>query len=46
MVVEEWRIEMIISSLIFAKEKYEGQTRIGGETYISHPIEVASLLEK
>lgn len=37
---------MIISSLLFAKEKHEGQTRIGGQPYISHPIEVASILEK
>lgn len=37
---------MIISSLLFAKEKHEGQTRIGGKPYISHPIEVASILEK
>lgn len=37
---------MIISSLLFATEKHEGQTRIGGKPYISHPIEVASLLEK
>ena len=37
---------MIISSLLFAKEKHEGQTRIGGEPYISHPVEVARLLEE
>ena len=37
---------MIINSLLFAKEKHEGQTRIGGKPYISHPIEVASILEK
>ena len=37
---------MIISSLLFAKEKHEGQTRIGGEPYISHPVEVAKNLEE
>ena len=37
---------MIISSLLFAKEKHEGQTRIGGEPYISHPVEVARILEE
>lgn len=37
---------MIISSLLFAKEKHEGQTRIGGKPYISHPIEVARILEE
>ena len=37
---------MIISSLLFAKEKHEGQTRIGGNPYISHPVEVAKILEK
>lgn len=37
---------MIISSLLFAKEKHEGQTRIGGKPYISHPVEVAKMLEE
>ena len=37
---------MIISSLLFAKEKHEGQTRIGGKPYISHPVEVARILEE
>ena len=37
---------MIISSLLFAKEKHEGQTRIGGKPYISHPVEVAKILEE
>ncbi|GAB0167699.1 HD domain-containing protein [Lysinibacillus sp. CTST325] len=37
---------MIISSLLFAKEKHEGQIRIGGKPYISHPVEVASILEE
>lgn len=37
---------MIINSLLFAKEKHKGQIRIGGEPYISHPIAVASILEK
>ena len=36
----------MINSLLFAKEKHEGQTRIGGKPYISHPVEVASILEK
>ena len=42
----ERRNEMIISSLLFAKEKHEGQTRIGGEPYISHPVEVAKIIEE
>lgn len=37
---------MIINSLLFAKEKHEGQTRIGGKPYISHPVEVAKILEE
>lgn len=37
---------MIISSLLYAKEKHEGQTRIGGKPYITHPIEVAKILEE
>ena len=37
---------MIISSLLFANEKHEGQTRIGGKPYISHPVEVAKILEE
>ena len=37
---------MIISSLLFAKDKHEGQTRIGGNPYISHPVAVAKILEE
>ena len=37
---------MIVSSLLFAKEKHEGQIRIGGKPYISHPVEVARILEE
>ena len=37
---------MIISSLLFAHKKHEGQTRIGGKPYISHPVEVAKILEE
>lgn len=28
----------------FAKEKHEGQTRVSGEPYYTHPVEVASIL--
>lgn len=37
---------MIITSSIFAKKKHEGQTRIGGEPYYTHPLAVASILEQ
>lgn len=36
---------MVVSSLLFAREKHEGQTRIGGEPYIEHPIAVANILK-
>ena len=34
------------AALQFATEKHAGQTRIGGEPYISHPVAVAKLLEE
>ncbi|PLS15049.1 hypothetical protein CVD28_24525 [Bacillus sp. M6-12] len=37
---------MIIQALMYAKEKHEGQKRIGGKAYITHPIAVAEILEK
>jgi len=37
---------MIIHSLLYANEKHKGQTRIGGDPYITHPVEVARLLEE
>lgn len=37
---------IIEKSLLFAEEKHKGQTRIGGDPYITHPIEVAEILKK
>lgn len=34
----------ITAAYDFAKEKHEGQTRISGEPYYTHPVEVASIL--
>lgn len=36
--------ERMEKALAFAAEKHEGQFRIGGEPYISHPAAVASIL--
>lgn len=36
--------ELYIKAYNFAKEKHSGQTRIGGEPYISHPAAVAEML--
>lgn len=36
---------MMIQALIYASQKHKGQKRIGGKSYISHPIEVAGILE-
>jgi len=33
-------------ALAFAKEKHEGQYRIGGEKYITHPVAVAEILRE
>lgn len=37
---------MIIKSFLYAMEKHKGQKRMGGKAYITHPIEVAGILEK
>jgi len=34
------------AALQFATEKHAGQTRIGGEPYISHPVSVAKMLRE
>lgn len=36
--------DLIEKAYFFAKEKHEGQQRASGEPYITHPIEVASIL--
>lgn len=36
--------EMITKAYEFAKEKHEGQTRVSGEPYYTHPMEVAVIL--
>jgi guanosine-3',5'-bis(diphosphate) 3'-pyrophosphohydrolase len=35
----------MIQALIYASKKHQGQKRIGGKPYISHPVEVAGILE-
>ena len=37
--------ECLQRALEFAKEKHEGQKRIGGEDYITHPIAVAEIVK-
>ena len=34
----------IKKAFLFAREKHEGQTRVSGEPYIIHPVEVAKIL--
>ena len=37
--------EMLQRALIFAKEKHDGQKRIGGDDYITHPIAVSEIVK-
>ena len=37
--------EMLRRALIFAKEKHNGQKRIGGDDYITHPIAVCEIVK-
>jgi len=39
--MDEERLELAYN---FAKEKHDGQTRVSGEPYYTHPVEVASIL--
>lgn len=36
--------KQITAAYEFAKEKHEGQTRVSGEPYYTHPVEVSSIL--
>ena len=38
--------EILQRALIFAKEKHDGQKRIGGDDYISHPIAVSEIVKR
>lgn len=37
---------MITQAVLYATEKHKGQKRMGGKPYVSHPLEVAEILEK
>lgn len=37
-------VGMVERAFEYAKEKHEGQTRVSGEPYYTHPVEVASIL--
>jgi guanosine-3',5'-bis(diphosphate) 3'-pyrophosphohydrolase len=37
---------MLLKAILYAMKKHEGQKRIGGEPYITHPIAVAMMLEQ
>ena len=37
--------EMLQRALIFAKEKHDGQKRIGGDDYITHPMAVCEIVK-
>ncbi len=39
-------IELIRKAYVFAKDAHQGQTRISGEAYINHPLNVAFILAK
>lgn len=36
--------DLVTKAFDFGKEKHEGQTRVSGEPYYTHPVEVASIL--
>ncbi|MCI5060826.1 MAG: RelA/SpoT family protein, partial [Alphaproteobacteria bacterium] len=36
--------DLVTKAFHFGKEKHEGQTRVSGEPYYTHPVEVASIL--
>ena len=38
--------DRVTRAYIYAKEKHEGQTRVSGEPYYTHPVEVASILSE
>ena len=38
--------EKLLRALEFAKAKHEGQKRIGGDDYITHPIAVCEIVQK
>ena len=38
--------ESVQRALEFAKEKHEGQKRIGGDDYITHPIAVCEMVKR
>lgn len=37
---------MLLKAIAYAYKKHEGQTRIGGKPYITHPVAVARILEQ
>ena len=37
---------MLLKAIAYAYKKHEGQTRIGGKPYITHPVAVAKILEQ
>jgi guanosine-3',5'-bis(diphosphate) 3'-pyrophosphohydrolase len=37
---------MLLKAILYAMKKHEGQKRIGGEPYITHPLTVAMMLEQ
>ena len=38
--------EILQHALIFAKEKHDGQKRIGGDDYITHPMAVCEIVKR
>ena len=39
-------IEQIHEAYLFAKKAHQGQKRLSGEDYITHPVDVAKILAK